>query len=392
MRATPMWAAAERLGAAVLAASTAVAQVPTAEPVLRAVAAPAAFATTGTAGAWEWLLTEFLPQRPEWPADLPVGRAVEIEWRGDDLTIRAASAAPPAGHGAAGSFAFGDGPAGLWSCRTDGVEDWYLPTGFRVPPSWRNLLPQLAATELEQPRRLDVAVLVGHLAPALVDADPRATLLRVGASQCGETTWIAWRTPTHLRVRGGSAGGLLLPATLLAVALADGHGAAPALPLRAFAGRDGDRDEAARQLLRSDAATAGPTLRALLHGDDDQRLVAIDAMVRRGAAHELPRIVAAANGHPRAALAAADAVQQLFAAANPIDRQRTRAALARAKDADLRSLDVDALLGTRPVGRGPADGSHRARWLLALGCLGVLLYGLWLRERQRRAAQTIAIT
>jgi hypothetical protein len=387
-----MWVVADRTLAAVCLAGATLAQAPTAEPVLRAVAAPAAFAASGTAAAWDWLLNEFLPQRPEWPVGLAVGRAIALEWRGDRLTIAPATPTLPPGSGAAGSFAFGDGPVGLWSCQADGVEDWFLPPDFAVPAAWQGLLPQLATAGLDQPHRVDVAVLVGHLASALVDADPRATLLRVGASHCGETTWLAWRSPTHLRVRGGSGGGLVLPAALLAIAVADGHGTAPPLPLRAFASRDGDRHEAARQLLRSDAATAGPTLRALLHGDDDQRLVAIDALVRRGATHELPRIVAAAQGHPRAALAAGDAVQQLFAAANPIDRQRTRAALARASDPDLRSLDVDALLGRQPPRSGTDDGSQRARWLLLLGCLGVLLYGLWLRERHRRAAQTIVIT
>ncbi|MFM1872742.1 MAG: hypothetical protein RL398_2164 [Planctomycetota bacterium] len=357
------------------------------DPTVRAVCAPAEFAARNGAPAWRWLCDEYLPQRPEWPQTLAAGSAFVVTWSATGLRIEAA-APPPTGTAAAGCVDDGQGCTALWSIDGDGIEDWFVPNGFVAPPSWLTLLGALRADALSQPRTLDIAVLLGHLAPPQVDGDPLAALVRVGGASCGEATWTAWRTERHLRVRGRSGGGLLLPAALLVVLDGKDPHAATGASLRAFVARDGDRSEAVRRLLLDDERTAIPTLRAMLLADDEQRLAAIDALVRRGATTELPRIVAAATGHPLAAIAAHDAVGALLPNASARDRQATRAALLRSDDVRLRSVDFDALIGNRPTTTVTGtDSNRRVAALAALLALGSILYVLWLRERRRLAAE-----
>src|SRR5690606_24523422 len=120
-------------------------------------------------------------------------------------------------------------------------------------------------------------------------------LLRLGPALCGDATWMAFHRDEHWHVFGRSDGGLIMPLVLLAISIADGAGELSSLSLRAFAARDADQAEAARQLGRTDRAIDTATLRALLRADDSVRLTAIEALVRHGAARELPAIVKAAD-------------------------------------------------------------------------------------------------
>ncbi|MCA8964721.1 MAG: hypothetical protein H6838_11085 [Planctomycetes bacterium] len=357
------------------------AQQPTA-PVLRAVCATEL--AGDAAGGLAWLVGTCLRQRPDWPAALGRGQNLAVHLDADGLRLGVSATPLPAGAALAGSVTFGDGQEALWECAADGTEDWYLPLSVTVPAPWQELLRRLQADVTQTPRTLDLGVLIGHLTTGAPDGDPRANLLHLGAAACGDVTWTAWRTQTHLRVRGRSAGGLLLPTVLVQLAAAGAAAPIDQLPLRAYTARDGDREEATRQLVRAPAHTADEALRALLHGDDLQRLVAIDALVRRGDTTALPRIVAAATADgPLASLAACDAVRSLFERATPLDRQRTRAAIARSDDRNLRSIDVDGLLPGSRRRVVADDGSQRARFLVLLCLAGLALYGLWTRERCR---------
>jgi hypothetical protein len=336
--------------------------------------------------ALAWLCDAWLPQHPAWPRGLDPSAGVRVAWTDAGVTIAPlATAMPPAT--AALGVCVGDGGGAAWfACGADGAEDWYVPNDFALPTPWRRLLARLDALALDRPRTLDIGVVVGHLAGALADADRRAELLQLGASQCGEATWLAWRTPEWLRVRGRSGGGLCVPAVLMALAANDGP-RVDGLALRAFAARDADRAEAARQMLRRQQdAGVRPTLRAALFADDETRLAAIDTLVRRGATADLAAIVAAAaDGSPWATLAAADALRSLWPHARPADRQRAREALARSDNATLRALDLDAALpGPTDVDVAPAPGPLRA--MAALALLGLALVACWARERARLAA------
>ncbi len=378
-----------RLGAVACAVLPSLAQEPPPSPVLRALCA--GLPSAADAPALHWLVGTMLPRLPEWPRDLAAGQTFALEVSATGTKITPASATVPADCFAAGSLHLGDHVA-LFACRADGTEDWFLPPTAPWPAPWTKLLDRLGADEFDLPRTVDVTVLVAHLLGPLPEDDPRAALLRLLPAQCGEATWTAWRSPTHLRVRGRSNAGLALPALLLHLALATGADRIDRLPLRAFSARDGDRAEATRQLVRDDSVGSIEVLRSLLHADDELRLVAIDALVRRGDTAELPRIVAAAApDHPLASLAAADAVRSLFANAAPLDRQRTRAAIVRSAERDLRAIDVEALLPGRRRTAAPADdGSQRGRLLALLLLTGIAVYGLWSRERSRLASRRAA--
>jgi hypothetical protein len=386
--------AGSRLAAWLLTAAALPAQARTEPPreplVLRATFAAAEH--TAAVPALHWWLTTHLPTTAGWPAHLPAGAACSIAGEPDARRFHVAAAAVPLPTDAiaAGVLTRGGRDLVLWSCNRAGIEDWYLPADAVAPPPWPKLLRDLGVHPGEPPRSVDLAVAFGHLAGARVHEDSRQHELQLAAALCGQVTWSVWRTGTGLRVRGRSDGGLLLPALLLHTAAA-GSGVTTALPLRAFAARDGHRDEAARQLGRQPATAAASALRALLHGDDEQRLAAIDSLVRCGAADQLPAIVAAAAPDmPWAGVAATDAVQQLWAEASPLVRQRTRAAIARSAHVGLRSLPLTPAPAVSD-GAAAATIGDRARLLSGLGLAAVLLYGLWLRERAcggRMAAAT----
>lgn len=341
-----------------------------------------------TLPAIEWLCTSHLPARAEWPADLdPNGPfAVVLSDRG--LRILPTRVTLPRDVACGGSCTFDGGAPLLWSCGSDGVEDWFVPRAVNAPAAWRTLLAGLEVDSLAWPRTLDTAVVVAHLAGATVDGDPRGELLRLGSALCGQVSFTAWSSNDHLRVRGRSDGGLALPALLLALAAESKSGAETALALRAFAARDSDRAEATRQFARVPGDRSVDTLRALLHADDAVALVAIDALVRLRAAGELPNIVAAASPDaPWASLAAADALRELWPDAAPAVRARTRTAAAACRATSVREVDLDRLPTriARPAAETQAapDGSGRAQALLLMGLFAIGLHGLWARERAR---------
>lgn len=335
-----------------------------------------------------WLCETWLPAQPQWPTDLAPREPLVVEWSTTGLSIQRSKLDLPAGVAAAGTVTFSAGQSVLWRCDRDGLEDWFAPRTLLAPPSWRGQLAALAANVVGSPRTLDLPVLFGHLAGAFCEGDPRREL-QIGATACGEATWIAWTTPSHLRVRGRSGGGLALPAALLAAA-SEGTPTATSHALRAFAARDGDSSEATRQLLRDDRS--GEPLRALLHGDDAVRLSAIDALVRLGASDALPEIVAAAKPDlPWAQLAASDAVRILWPFAAPAVRLATRAAIAASSSTLLRSLDLPEPTAERtpPAAVAPPRFrwpeltlEARSRLLAAIGILALCIYGCWLRERE----------
>jgi hypothetical protein len=345
--------------------------------------------------ALAWLCEEHLPRQPEWPRDLSPHGALGLEWT--TAGWRAFAATAPSSHLTVlqGSLTLGNDRI-LVHCAVDGSEDWYVPAALAVPPPWQALWRGLDAGVAAEPHRLDVGIAIGHLAGGLADGDPRGQLLRHGAMACGELTWLYWNTATERRVRGCSDGGLTLPA-LLALLAAERTSTVAPLPTTAFARRDGTRDEATRRLVRADAAVAMPTLRALLHAEDSTRLAAIDALVRREATAELPRIVAAATPTtPWATLAATDAVRALWPAATEATRQATRQAIARCASPALRGIDL-AALGTAAnaalLPSTPASGNAgttdtapaRLRALLWLGVVGLGLWVALVRARRRAA-------
>lgn len=370
-----------RLCAGALCAVAVTAQRPAAFTVDVAIA-PAA--QRAAVPALAWLCESWLPQHPAWPQGLDPRDGMQLAWNQDGLAIRPLRATVEPATVALGACTGPHGGAALFACGVDGAEDWFVPADFAPPTPWRRLLARLDALETGRPRTLDVGVVVGHLAGGLAEADHLAELLQLGASRCGEATWIAWRADTGVRVRGRSDGGLCLPAALMALAADDGP-RVDGLALRAYAARDADRAEAARQMLRVGADDVRPPLRAALFADDETRLAAIDTLARRGATADLAAIVAAADDDsPWATLAAADALRALWARASPAERRRAREALARSGSATLRALDLDALLpGPPEVAVEPAPGPLRA--MLALALLGLGLAGFWARERARIA-------
>lgn len=375
-----------------LAATALVAAAPAQSPpsfTFEVAIAPAAQRTATPAVAW--LCETWLPRQAFWPAGRDAREGVRLAVTDEGVAVRPLGSALDARTLALGACTAG-GSTALFALGVDGAEDWYLPAGFAPPPAWRDLLAKLEGLALDQPRTLDAVVVVGHLAGGLVDADPRGELLQLGGSLCGEVTWLAWRTPEWLRVRGRSGGGLAMPAALMLLAAASGR-PADGLALRAFASRDADRAEAARQMLRRDDDSVRAPLRAALHADDTTRLAAIDTLVRRRSTADLAAIVAAAEAEaPWATIAAVDAVRTLWPFATPAERERARAALARSGSPLLRGLDPDAAgRGGRGAAEGAANGaaptaSPQARALLWLALCAILVTGLWARERAHLAA------
>jgi hypothetical protein len=340
--------------------------------------------------ALAWLASDWLAANARWPQGLEPRAAFRLTLTERELRIAPLATDLPRDVVVAGSCTLGDGPPALFRCGVDGSEDWYVPAAFEPPPAWLRRLGDLDAAALDRPRTLATAALVGHLAGALAIDDPRAELLQLGASLCGDVTWLAWATPEGLRVRGRSDGGLLLPAALLLLADAAGPHPDP-LAVRAYAARDGDRAEATRQMARASGDDSLAPLRAMLHADDPTRLSAIDALVRRRSRDDLPAIVAAAKPDlPWTTLAAADALRELWPAASPAARQRTRAALARSDNIALRAIDVEALAQKRATADAGDVASARLRALAWLALLATGLTGFWLRERARLRAASLA--
>ena len=336
-----------------------------------------------------WLCEEYLPSLPTWPRGLDPMGPLSLTLSADGLQISSTAVDVPAGAVAVGVVTAHDdrrSPAVLWRCRRDGCEDWSVAHGYEPPAASLELLRSIGADTLARPRTLAVGVLAGHLAGCTVEGDPRANLLRLCPSLCGDVTWLAWRSEEGLCLRGKSGGGVMLPLVLLMSAAAGGNNDPTSLQLRAFAARDGDRHEAGRQLARDDRDLDVETLRSLLLGDDQLRLTAIRALTRRRAVAELPRIVAAAGQDlPWTTQAVHDAVLALLPAATPDVRRATTAALGDSRAAELRDLQ-DAVTGAEASEVNAPVAAHlglRGRAIAMLLCSGFGLLGLWNRARAR---------
>ncbi|MFK7741380.1 MAG: hypothetical protein AB8H80_13775 [Planctomycetota bacterium] len=367
----------------------------------------------GQVPAIAWLCEDYLPTLASWPHGLNPSGTIGIALSSEGLRVFATDVAVPVGCVAIGSIAKQASTAGagaasqqqgasqqqknelLFRCQRDGREQWFLPTSWAAPPSpaCSHLLATLAADVVGTPRSVSLPVLTGHAAGALLEGDPAATLLRLCPTLCGDVTWQATLADGQLSVCGRSDGGLTLPAVLalLAEANASGSQASP-LARRAFTAVDGDASEATRQLGRSDRDLDAETLRALLRArGPEQRLSAIDALIRQNASNELPRIIAASGAdRPWATRGASDALQALWTTASVSTRKATRKALAASDSADLRRINLRQLDQRAADSAGSDDGSNaielarlRARMLLVLLCTGVCVLGLWLRERAR---------
>lgn len=342
----------------------------------------AAGAATSTLSGISWLCSAYLPSLPQWPQGLGPDQSIAVRIDDTGLHIGANAVELPVGTIAVGSFDLPGGVRAFCSCSTDGAEDWYVPENAVPPPSWGVIVDLLRARDIDRAHTIDLAVVVGHLLGPIADGDGRS--LQIGAALCGDVTWQAWRSDGHVRVRGRSDGGLTIPAALLLAAADIGGTDGPGLPMRAFAARDGDRAEALRQLSRAPLAASRETLLAMLHGNDELRLTAIDSLVRLHAVADLPRIVAAATPSlPLTTTAACDAVAALWADATQADRDRTQMALAQSPVAELRAITP------RGTGQPGPDGSvYEVPWRVfgALLLLGFALFPFWLRERARANA------
>ncbi|MCA8949039.1 MAG: hypothetical protein KDE27_06020, partial [Planctomycetes bacterium] len=332
--------------------------------------------------AIQWLCGTLLPMRDEWPSGLRNDQSFVVTLAAGGLAIAPNSVPLPDGALYAGSIEYAPGKRVLCTCAPDGTEDWFVPKDVRPPRSWLALLQLLRALECDRFRTVDLGVAVGHLLGGTAVGDAGRDSIQIGASLCADVTWKAWWNSEYLRVRGRSDGGLLLPATLLVLARERGNGAPTPLPMRAFIARDGDREEAVRQMARGERSDDRVALLAMLHGNDELRLTAIDSLVRLGAAADLPRIVAAASPElPLTTVAAADAVEALWPRASEATRSKTRSALAASSTAALRNLDPNRI---REPLRGPIPGiTEHWRILVGLFLLATCLFGLWLRERAR---------
>lgn len=338
-----------------------------------------------------WLCEDYLPGLPSWPAELDPLGAFSVTVTRHGVRAAAADVAPPSGAVAIGAVATSEdpnAPALLWRCGRDGREEWMIPAAFTAPEAWQETLRSIEADVVGTPRSLALPVLAGHLSCGLAEGDPRAPLLRIGPALCGDVTWITAPCDEGVSVRGCSGGGLMLPLVILMAASTDSVAAPDALQLRAFAGRDGDRVEALRQLARADRALDAPTLCAGLFGDDIDRMTAIRALTRRGAADELPRILdAAISAMPLATAAAIDAVDELWGRTTATVRDAVRRTLRLHENTALRDLDVDA----RTAGRAhktpqATELDLRGRAWVVLTSTGVALLGLWNRARARMRA------
>lgn len=334
-------------------------------------------ATSG-APAIEWMRHELLASSANWPKGLDPASPF-CAWA-EGATMRFGDAvALPEGCLTAGEFVV-DGCTIAFECRNDGSETWRLGQS-ELPASLASLFAQMRIDVDGPPRTIDFASLAGNLAGVAVEEDARARILHLAAMQCGEVTLAASLDDGRIVVTGRGAGGLVGPAWILSEILR--RDAAQTMDdnvrawaARAFAGADGDRIEAARQLQRGGAA-ALPALRALLHGDEASRVCAIDGLVRLRAAAELPRIVAAADADmPLATAMAKTAIDELLPLADAATRERAREALTRNSALDAGLIASPARVTTQP------------RWrLLALSSLTLAcLVGMWLRERARLAA------
>lgn len=393
--ASPHLRSAILLAGLTIAAPTAAAQQPAAPsgPVLHA--AIAASEHRREVPAIAWLCEEFLPGLPQWPAGLDPQQPFAISLSVRGIEIRATEVKVPTGTVALGTCSVSDARSEAatitWHCDVTGRERWSVPNELTLPHTWHNVLRAIEADLVGTARTLSVPVVAGHLAGGMADGDPGAAVLRICPTLCGDATWMASIRDGHLEVCGKSGGGLMLPAAIFAMVVIDGGGNLSSLSMRAFASRDADQTEAARQLGRSDRTVDVATLRSLLRGEDPVRLTAIESLVRHGQSQELVHIIAAAHeDKPWATIAARDAVVRLWPATSSEDREAVRTALRASDSAVLQELATSGLLARSPRHDGLPLAtnppliepiSDKARLLMVLFVVSIGLFGLWLRER-----------
>ena len=344
----------------------------------------------GEAGppALVWLRREYLPKLPGWPVGLDPLQRLRI--RVADTAVVATPTSQETRGYLDGEFVLPGLGSVLLSCDRTGIEDWFVPVVEPLPAGLLPLLQPLGDLRPQLARSIDAASFCGMLASAMVDDDPRRQLATLGMRECGEVTFQYWRQDQLLRVRGRSAGGLLLPtlgAVLASVAhasdLQQGLGDASsgrdeALAVRAFASRDADRAEAARQLARTRTPAAQATLRALLFTSDSSRLSAMDSLLRQDDPEQLIRILAATDAAlPQSVDVARDAVAALWPRLSRAQQLAARARVMRTQP---------ALADILPTVHAEAPVDGRGAMVALLAVLMFSLFGFWLRERMRHAA------
>lgn len=358
----------------------------------------------GAPPAMAWLRNDVLRRRPEWPKGVAAEAAIAFRWTPDELRIWRSQVVLPEGVAMVGEFAIpGRGPIRV-ACEQDGTEEWTVPGDGALPERLRSLGDLLGVTRTKTPSTLDLAAAIGNLAGPAAVGDPFRDTLQQGATACGEVTWSTWSRHGEVGVRGRSDGGLLLPAGLLLLAtlgdgaIDDAFWRTPPTTfverwsLRAYTRRDGDRAEATRQLVRSDAGPDRETLLDMLHADEGSRLAAIDALVRRGDQDTLPAIVRAADGSSDLVTGAAlDAMESLWPRATANTRVSTRKAVQLCPVVSLQERLAAMPADAPPAPRadpGSAESGHawRIRLLVGLLILAVCLHGLWRRECARLVA------
>jgi hypothetical protein len=282
-----------------------------------------------------WLRQEILPELGTWPAGLDPLGALRIEIA--DRELRSAR----------GELA-ADGVcmratlriAGIGTLRGeggfDGLERW---TGedLALPASRiRNLVALTSLLHHAGPVTLDTASFAGSLWSSAAGSSPLELLLTMGPAECGPVTFTFARSDARIDIVGRSDGGLLLPAALALVgdlaARPPQQGnllapremdAAEAWRTLAAAARDGDREEAARQLSQNRDPRNRDMLERLLHADDYTRVVAMESLIRAGAVGTLPRLLEAADpARPDTEQLTELALTTLLPQASDTERQR----------------------------------------------------------------------
>jgi len=250
--------------------------------------------------AWTWIRSGLLPQLECWPRGLDPQVALELEF--SEHGVRAAAAAQPKASDdylTAYVELHGIGTIRV-RANFDGVERW-SGRGLAAPRGHTaRFLDLLGVADAADPIVFDVAALVGNWLPGLAEDDPLYPLLALGPAECGKLTMTVEATGPDLTVVGRSHGGLLIPALLCYLAdrrhSATDHripSSADRWVLLARCARDTRREEAARQLALCDDPEATDTLERLLHSEDFTRVVAMDALIRRGDTASMAAVLAA---------------------------------------------------------------------------------------------------
>ena len=267
----------------------------------------------------------------------------------------------------------------------DGQEHWRVRGSGPLAGTAGDLLASLGIDSRRGGEAtVDLAALVGTLLSAGACADARAAMLTLLAGHCGEVTFVVEPVADGFAVRGHSAGGLLLPAVVAFLAADDTGfraGTVDAWVLVARAARDARREEAVRQLGGSKDPRARDVLVRLLHADDYTRVVAMEAIARRGEADLLPALVAATS--PKFADAAAitrDALASWLPRADHAARAAVRREAAQ-RGIELQDEQVTAGAGGR---RLEHQDPTRSSGLVVLTLTFLVLVGLIARERGNR--------